>query len=189
MPIKGDVKKDFLKMREMVRDSASLSTKLIVEKGLALARQDSIIASSFSAPTAVPYISKTGKKNYRFIERPEIPDMNRSTKDRMSKTGKIIKGKKVFSAKKFVDRTGSLLKAFTPAGSWSGNRLPTRGDSEITLQSTNDGYKAELKFTGRPEQALSHPGGRRPMDVFKKLVNVWNSALKKELDKRAREIK
>jgi len=58
-----------------------------------------------------------------------------------------------------------------------------------TIQNTEGGSKAVLKFTGNPEQALSHPNGRRPFEPFKKVVNIWNSFLKKELDKKAKEFK
>ncbi|MDR2555258.1 MAG: hypothetical protein LBC64_07505 [Fibromonadaceae bacterium] len=187
MPIKGDIKKDFQKMRDMVKNSVNLSARFLVEKGLEQIRQDSIIINKFSSPTVIPYTTKKGKKKLRYLETSE---MNRSSKDRLSKNGKFtIKGKKVFNSKKFVDRLGNLLKAFTPVGTWIGNRLNTMGDSQIEIQPTNEGCKAVLKFTGEPERALNHPKGRRPFEPFKKVTNLWNSFLKKELDKVAREFK
>jgi len=180
MPIKGDVKKQFRAMREMVKDSSLLSLRLIVEKGLALARQDSIIGNTPSAPTTSFY-TINGKKRTYYIERPE---MDKYSKDRTTKKGKVIKGKRVFSAKKFVERTGNLMRALTPAGHWSGNRLPMLGDSEITTHSTDKGCKAVLKFGGTAGKALTYPGSRKPFDAFKKTVRVWNSFLKAEVKKR-----
>ena len=186
MPIIGDVKKDFQKMQKEIKNSVEKSVKFLVEKGLEQVRQDVIIKSTPTHPTTTEITTKKGEKKIIFIKTPE---MDKYSKSYTTKKGKLVKGRLVFNRKKFVDRLGNLLKAFTPVGTWIGNKLNTMGDSQIEIQPTNEGYKAVLKFTGKPEVTLSNPKGRRPFEPFKKVVNLWNRFLKKELDKVSKEFK
>jgi len=146
-------------------------------------------------------MDKKGRKKLIYIKTPEMNMLSKATKYR--------KAEPLFNNKKFASRTGSLLKSFTPAGSWSGNRLNMMGDGGVEIQETKDGVRAVIKFTGSPERTLRHAGfkgkvditdtkgtvvdtagiNRNPMAGFKKTINVWNGAVKKELDAKARAMK
>jgi len=195
MPIKGDVKKQFLAMREMVKDSVTLSARFLVEQTLAAAKRDGIVPGenlerAFSQKKKKPY------KRYKEISAANI----------QSKAGR-----RIFHYSKFISRAGNLLKALTPAGGWQGNKLNTLKDGSAEIEKTATGAKATLIFNGRTEIILK--GGknarlkdkvtlvdkdgnpvkevgvrRRIFDAAKRsVVDLWNTRLKKEFDKKAKE--
>jgi len=194
MPIKGDVKKQFLAMREMVKDSLTLSTRFLVEQGLAAARRDGVISGenmerAFSRKKNKPY------KRYK-----EITAANVKSKA----------GRRLFHYSKFISRAGNLLKALTPAG-WNGNKLATMGKSHAEIEKTASGVKATIVFddpigivlkggknakvkdkvqiTDKEGNVIGDRTVRRRIiqDGFRSVINLWNTKLKQELDKKAKE--
>jgi len=197
MPIKGDVKKQFLAMREMVKDSVTLSAKFLMEQMLATAKRDGIV------PGENMERAWSKKKNKVYKRYKEISAANLQSKA----------GRRIFHYSKFISRAGNLLKALTPAGGWQGNKLNTLKDGSAELEKTATGARAVLTFNGRTEIILK--GGknarlkdkvtlvdnegnpvkevgvrRRIFDAAKRsVVDLWNTRLKKELDKKAKEFK
>jgi hypothetical protein len=195
MPIKGDIKKDFLAMRDAVKGSLVASLRVTAEQILTVARRDGIIQDD-STETK---FNRKMTKQYRIYKKIGQADM-------ASKTGRIV-----FNHSKFISRTGNLLRSLTPSGGWLGNRLGTLGSGSVEVEPS--GTKAKLIFEGKTEIILK--GGKNAkkkdkvslMDAFGKVVGsvgvrrriienatrsvsgLWQTALKKELDKRARAIK
>jgi len=194
MPIKGDVKKQFLAAREMVKDSVTLSARFAVEQGLAAAKRDGIIEGenlerAWSKKKNKPY------KRYR-----EVPAANVFSKAK----------RRLFHYSKFINRAGNLAKALTPAG-WSGNKLTTMGKSHAEVERTASGAKATIVFEDPIGIILKGGKNARVKDKvqitddegnvigdrtvrrriiengFRSVLGLWRTMLKKDLDKKARE--
>ncbi len=143
MPLKGNWKQPFADALKAVQGSISETLKLSALQILQHARADSII---YGATKLYPKKKGSGKWAL-FLETGE---MNRYTRP----SGKNAKPRRVFNQTRFVSRHGDLAKAFTPAGSWSGDTLRTRGEGEAKVVVNGDKTYAVLKFTGKAEGAL-----------------------------------
>lgn len=181
-------------MQDMVKDSIKSSIKLCIERGLRFAREDCMI------PGATKIVdTKKGGKYQVYLT---TPQMNMYSKPRKGKP------KRVFHNRKFAERTGNLLRSFTPAGTWNGNRLNTMGEGSVELVCNGKENYALIRFTGNAEKALKHGDSRnkveitdkngnfkdsrtsrKPMDGFKKTVHLFNGNLKSEMDKNARAVR
>jgi len=198
MPIKGDLKKDFLAIQEMVKGSLTTSARFLAEQTMKAAARDGILQLG---DTTVMVRTKKGKNKLIYISKPQM--------DVYSKGNKWRKSKKLFHHSKFINRTGNLLRSLTPAG-WSGSTLNTQGYGSARVERTGSGVAVKFQFDGRAETALkagSKQKGRveitdeegrvkertvrrRIFESASRSVNgLWNSFLKKDLDKRARALK
>lgn len=195
MPIKGDMKKDFLAARNAVKDSLAESAKVMSLQILAVARRDGIIQGQ----TVTRLFSK--RKNRPWLRYEEVGGADRHSK----------RGKKVFHHSKFMNRTGNLLRSLTPAGGFAGNRLGTLGEGSIEIEQQESVTKVKLNFEGKAAMALGaasknkykitvvdkegnfvpNPNARRrPIeDAARSVKGLWETASRKELDKRMRALK
>jgi len=211
MPIKGDVKKDFIRLREQVKHSVMESAKFLVEQTLAAARRDGIIVREHST---VEVFKKRGGSVLIYREIPEAnvfsnhpffgKKISKAVKNPKSKVGK-----RVFHYSKFISRKGNLLKALTPAGPWWGDKLEMMGMGHAEVEETATGARGTIVIDGKPAIALMAASAnkevvhitdrygnligdknirRRIMEnAIRSVVGLWNNRLKKDLDKIARE--
>jgi len=210
MPFKGNWKQPFAASLKAVQGSLSETLKLSVLQILQHVRRDSII---YGATELYDRRRDPGKWAYY----KETDEMNRYLRNTRF-SGKNGIPRKVFHQTKFVNRYGNLVKAFLPAGGWSGDTLRTRGDSEARVFTIGDknGERtfAILKFTGKAEGALkggdsklsksivevtdrdgrpiatqTERGRRRPLEnAVAKVSRFFMKVLKTELDKKTRSI-
>jgi len=164
MPVKGNWKKPFADALKAVQGSISETLKLSALHILQHVRRDSIIYNATKL-----YDKKNGPGKWAYYK--EAPEMNRY----MRRSRKNAKPRKVFHQTKFASRHGDLVKAFMPAGGWSGDTLRTRGDGEARVIVNEGKASAVFKFTGKAEGALR--GGdaklsRSKVDVTDKAGNV-----------------
>jgi len=223
MPIKGDVKKDFIRLREQVKHSVMESAKFMIEQTLAAVRRDGIIDRDNSVVEVFKKRGK-GKKARIYIEIPEANVFSRA--DRTSyrrdedvdayavRKGKSRAGRRVFHNTKFIRRSGDLLKALTPAGPWWGDKLNMLGKGHAEVEKTASGARGKITIEGRPAMALKK--GSKDKDIItvnrgldengighidhtmrlrrrifdnaiRSVKGLWNTRLKKDLDKIARD--
>ncbi|MCL2207017.1 MAG: hypothetical protein FWB90_02855 [Fibromonadales bacterium] len=164
MPFKGNWKKPFEAAIKAVADSKSATLKELSVQTLLFARTDSII---YGATKVKP--SRTGGTYKLYLE---TPQMDRYTNPK----GKNNRPRRIFNNAKFVNRTGNLAKAFTPAGNWSGDHLQTRGEGEVNIIANEKEALAVFRFTGEAEGALrggdAKKGRNSKIDISDKDGNV-----------------
>jgi len=203
MPVMGDWKKPFADALKAVQGSISETLKLGTLQIFHFVRNDSIIYGASKL-----YDKKSGSGKWAFYL--EKDEMNRY----MRRSSKNAKPRKVFHQTKYVSRHGDLVKAFTPAGGWSGDTLRTRGECEARVEVNESRACAILRFTGKAEGTLrggdsklsrdkvevtdvagsviatqTARGRRRPVEnAVAKLSRFIMKILGTQLDKKARSI-
>jgi len=199
MPIKGDVKKDFIRLHEQVKNSVMDSAKFMVEQVLAAAKRDGLIIDEGMERA---WSKKKNKPYKRYREVPAANVLNHY-------------GRRLFHYSKFIERTGSLRLALTPVGAgWQGNKLATLGQCRAEVEKTTSGAKGSIIFGRNIGIALR--GGKRTNysdekveivdengdiiasrtirrriieNAARTIVGLWNNRVKKDFDKIARAFK